>query len=313
MTCSMHPLRRTAPAAVAALLSAGLLAGCGSGGDKADDLTSAPSQSDTAASPATSDAATTSTTATSSAAPTQGDTDVLLYWGVDGPMGLRLAAERTPVTGDPVDAALQALLAGKAIDPDYAGLVPADSITSATVVPGKEITLQVASPAYADASEDIAPQGNKLAVQSLLYSLNAAAGTAKKPLPVHFVDASGKDSTYLAQPSTSKPGPELQTLALMNVLSPADGSPLTAGKATFSGVGSSFEATVGWKIQDSTGKTVQQGSTTAAGWDRLYPWKATVDLSTLSAGTYTFVASTDDPSDGEGPGPSVDDKTFTIG
>jgi hypothetical protein len=47
--------------------------------------------------------------------------------------------------------------------------------------------------------------------------------------------------------------------------------------------------------------------------DKLYPWQATVDVSSLSPGTYTFVASTDDPSDGEGSGPTRDTKTITVG
>ena len=37
-----------------------------------------------------------------------------------------------------------------------------------------------------------------------------------------------------------------------------------------------------------------------------------VDVSDLPAGDYTFVAMTDDPSEGEGGGPTVDTKSFTI-
>ena len=38
-----------------------------------------------------------------------------------------------------------------------------------------------------------------------------------------------------------------------------------------------------------------------------------IDISGLDAGSYTFVASTDDPSGGEGGGPTVDTKDFTVG
>ena len=51
----------------------------------------------------------------------------------------------------------------------------------------------------------------------------------------------------------------------------------------------------------------------AEGWgDRLYPWQSPVDLSGLPPGTYSFVAMTDDPSDGEGHGPTEDSKTIMV-
>ncbi len=56
------------------------------------------------------------------------------------------------------------------------------------------------------------------------------------------------------------------------------------------------------------------GFSTAEGWmDKLYPWQTEVDVSSLEPGEYTFVASTDDPSDGEGAGPTEDSKTIVVG
>ena len=46
--------------------------------------------------------------------------------------------------------------------------------------------------------------------------------------------------------------------------------------------------------------------------DKLYPWTAEVDVSGSQPGTYTFVALTDDPSDGEGAGPTEDTKTIVV-
>ena len=46
--------------------------------------------------------------------------------------------------------------------------------------------------------------------------------------------------------------------------------------------------------------------------DKLYPWTAEVDVSGLAPGTYTFVAMTDDPSGGEGAGPTEDTKTIVV-
>jgi len=71
---------------------------------------------------------------------------------------------------------------------------------------------------------------------------------------------------------------------------------------------------VPWEVRDGSGKKVLDGFATAEGWgDRLYPWESQVDVSGLSPGTYTFVAMTDDPSGGEGAGPTEDTKTIIIG
>ena len=47
--------------------------------------------------------------------------------------------------------------------------------------------------------------------------------------------------------------------------------------------------------------------------DRLYKWETEpIDVSDLAPGTYTFVAMTDDPSGGEGPGPFTDTRTIIV-
>jgi hypothetical protein len=78
------------------------------------------------------------------------------------------------------------------------------------------------------------------------------------------------------------------------------------------GRASSFEGTVVWEIKDSAGKVVLDGSAQADGWDKLYPWRSTVSTTSLDPGDYTFVARTDDPSDGEGPGPTEDTKRIKV-
>jgi hypothetical protein len=45
----------------------------------------------------------------------------------------------------------------------------------------------------------------------------------------------------------------------------------------------------------------------------LTPWSTgPIDVSGLTPGTYTFAASTDDPSGGEGPGPTEDTRTLFL-
>ena len=78
------------------------------------------------------------------------------------------------------------------------------------------------------------------------------------------------------------------------------------------GAADSFEANVPWEIRQGD-EVVKSGFATAEGWmDKLYPWRADVDVSDLAPGDYTFVARTDDPSDGEGGGPHVDTRTITV-
>ena len=109
-----------------------------------------------------------------------------------------------------------------------------------------------------------------------------------------------------------KAAPQNNVLAFVNVTQPEQDS---QPGATFvaSGVANSFEATVPWEVRDESGAKVLEGFATAEGWgDHLYPWESEVDASGLAPGTYTFVAMTDDPSDGEGGGPTEDTKTFTL-
>ncbi|MCL2542943.1 MAG: hypothetical protein FWE71_10865 [Nocardioidaceae bacterium] len=301
-----NPLRRSAPAAVAAVVGLGLVAGCGS---------SSGTTTTTGAGAKTSPAATATTSApatpTTSAAAVSGKPSGLVYWLVKTPQGDRITAEQAALgKGDPIAGAVKVLDAGKPVDPDYSAAVPPGSLASASVEKGKQIDVTLAGSQWAKVPSGTSAATAELAQQAVVYTLNAANGTAAKPLPVQFT-LGGKPSTYLGQPATAKPANQLKTLALMSVLAPTDGATLKAGKTTFSGVGSSFEANVAWQVQDSSGKAVLHGSTMSSGWmDKLYPWKATVDLSKLSPGTYTFVASTD--SGGEGPAATKDTKRFTI-
>lgn len=313
-----NPLRRTAPAAAVALLCAGLLAGCGGNADDGATAADHSTHDGSSTTPADSTTGTAGTTPATGATETGPSRAGLVYYVTKTSMGDRLVAEQTDETGsDAATAALAALLKAAPTDPDYRSVVPAGSLTPrvGSDLPHAKgaIALTLSDAKWEKLPAGMSAADAKLAVQQLTYTLNAAAGTSKKPRPLHFY-LNSKQTTYLGQPVTVTAGKPLQTLALMNVLSPVDGSTLKAGKTTFSGVGSSFEATVAWTVQDSSGKPVLRGSAMASGWqNHLYPWKSVVDLSKLPAGSYTFVASTDDPSEGEGPGPMTDTKTFTIG
>ncbi len=149
-----------------------------------------------------------------------------------------------------------------------------------------------------------------LAVQQLVHTLQGVAQTRDpvtfrvngQPSPIFGIDAA--DGIDNANP--------LEVLGLVSVTSPEQGGSAN-GTLAASGVASSFEATVPWEIRQGD-QVVQDGFATAEGWmDKLYPWQTEIDVSGLAPGEYTFVAMTDDPSDGEGGGPTEDSKDFSIG
>lgn len=151
----------------------------------------------------------------------------------------------------------------------------------------------------------------RIAVQQLVYTLESVEGVKKAPVTVV---ADGKPVPLFGI-DTSKgvtPAPQLDTRALVNVLSPTDGQTVS-GTLTARGEASSFEGSVPWSLKTQAGKVVKQDAAQTNGWERLYPWQVRIDLTGLAPGSYVFTAGTDDPSGGaEGPGPTSDTKTITV-
>ncbi|MGH3351875.1 MAG: Gmad2 immunoglobulin-like domain-containing protein [Nocardioides sp.] len=124
-----------------------------------------------------------------------------------------------------------------------------------------------------------------------LGALSAGCGSS--------TDATAEDPDVSAQPSEEPTAPP-RTAELITLATPAEGETVS-GTLEVSGKANSPEANVPWEIQDSSGEKVLDGAVTAEGWmDKLYPWKASIDVSELEPGTYVFIARTDDTSDGEG-------------
>ena len=239
-------------------------------------------------------------------------TTVPVYFVGDTPQGPRLYREfRRVDAADPLAGALNLAASGEALDPDYRTLLPDATFTDAG---SSDEHAEVPLP---DDSWTRLPQGMDetealLAVQQIVYTVQ---GVLQERIPVDFTDSAGGSTQIfgIASEDAFSAADPIRTLALMSVTSPETGQTVSGDTLDASGVGSSFEANVVWEIRDAGGDVVLHGSTTADGWmDKLYPWAAHVDVSALGSGAYTFVASTDDPS-GEGAGPTVDSKAFTIG
>lgn len=294
--------------ATTALLLAGVTA-CGDdeptaqdpAGDETSSAAGEPTKEPTKE-PAPSDSATTEA----------GTVTVPVYFVGDTPQGARLYREFRKVEADnPMEEAVALMVAGDALDPDYGTLWTDGSFDSISFSDGAgAIVAQVADDSWSEAPGDMTEPQAKLAVQQLVYTLQGIqqdrvpvlVQNGSDPAPLYGVDTTG--GLKAAKP--------LDVLAFMNVTTPEEGQPV-GDTFTAQGVGSSFEATVLWEVRDQGGAKVLDGFTTAEGWmDKLYPWEAEVDVSGLDPGTYTFAAITDDPSDGEGSGPTEDTKTITV-
>ena len=304
----------TARARLAALLallpvSAVGLVGCGTEDDpQAEDPneTSSHSSKPTEKATPTDEPTDEPTQATPTASP---DTvAVPLYFVGDTPQGPRLFREFQQVEADnPVDEALAVLAGDAADDPDYSSLLVGATLRAGTT--DEDMTVQV------DGDVTQRPSGMtskeaKLAVQQVVFTVQ---GILQDRVPISFVTPDGKSTTLFGLSSPDGGfGQDQDVLALVNVTQPQQNSEPGASFVA-SGVANSFEATVPWEIRDQDGKKVLDGFATADGWgDKLYPWESTVDASSLPPGTYTFVALTDDPSGGEGGGPTEDSKTFSL-
>lgn len=202
---------------------------------------------------------------------------------------------------DGVDGPLAALMYAP-VDPDYFTPWGAGSFESATVAD--------------DAIEvEIGPQFDRVLLfggdpdspdlQMVVWTLQAAFD--RDDLPVQFTDGGEPQGAPVVR------APQGDVLADVNISDPAEGT-VVRSVLDARGRARSPEGTVPWQIRDSGGSVVLDGFTTAAGsYDQLYEWDTTIDVSELEPGTYTFVASTDDPSGGtEGLGPSSDTRTIVV-
>jgi len=238
---------------------------------------------------------------------------VPVYFAGDGPRGTVLFREFQPGIGaDPVAQAAQAAVAGPARDPDYRSLWPAGTQATASY-DGDVITVDLTGADLHDRPAGMTKRDAGLAVQQVVYSVQGAAG-ARAGVQL-LLDGERTDQVLgspASEPLTNAKGSTV--LSQMSITSPEEGQQVS-GSFDASGVNNAFEATFTWELRDSAGQVVAGDFGTADGCcevDKLFPWAATVDLTGVAPGTYTFVAMNDDPSGGEGKGPDVDTRTVVV-
>lgn len=291
---------------LAAVATAGLLvlplSACSSDDEPAPAAGSADAgRDDTSASPEPAEP-------TEDASDSDGETTVPAYFVADTPQGPRLFREFRRVSGDPLTAAAALITDGDPLDPDYRTLFPGGTFTSVSVEDG--VIVATRDDRDWQTPGDLGEAEGALAVQQLVYTLQ---GVVQKRLPVEVRVDGEADFLFGTDTAGGVTNTDpLETLGFVNVTTPDEGADV-GDTFEASGVANSPEANVPWRILDSDGTAVLDGFATADGWmDKLYPWSTDIDVSSLAPGDYVFEASTDDPSGGEGGGPTTDTKDFTV-
>ena len=234
-----------------------------------------------------------------------------VYFVADTPQGPRLFREFRRVEADnPLEEAAALMTAGDVADPDYRTLYPSGTFKSVRYVEDSgSFVVELQDDGWKTRAKGMSPAAAKLAVQQLVHTIQ---GVQQERAPV-VVQLGGEPTTLFGVDTSSgvDAAPQLEVLGLVNITTPEQGQPVS-GTFTADGVASSFEATVPWEIRQGD-QVVKKGFSTATGWmDKLHPWTTEVDVSELEPGEYTFVAMTDDPSGGEGFGPTEDTKTIIV-
>lgn len=245
--------------------------------------------------PTPSQSPTTSTTPTPPVSPTPTTVTKAYaqYWVADTARGFRLYREfvRLEVTPNPITTALKALIAGSPKDSDYVSLWPKETKINSVVIVGDKATIDLTL-----GKMNVGSEAESMAIAQLVWTATAADTKVKQAQ----LTVDGKIVESIAgHVDATKPfkrGLTYEVLAPVWITSPEEGAQVSAQGFKLSGMASTFEANVAWKVFQN-GKLVQQGSTTAA--EAAPAWKPwSVAIAGLTPGKYMFIAMEYSPKDG---------------
>ena len=227
----------------------------------------------------------TSNTPTPTTSPTVSTKAMAQYWVADTARGFRLYREyvRINPTPDAITAALRQLVSQGPVDSDYVSLWPIGTTINSVKVNGDTALIDLTFPKL-----NVGAAAESLAIAQLVWTATAANTTIKKV----SLTVDGKKVESLAghvdatQPFTR--GLTYEILPPVWITSPTEGQRVAAKGFTLSGMASTFEANVVWKVIKD-GVIVKQGSTTALGAAPAWkPWS--IAIPDLAPGTYIFEA-----------------------
>lgn len=238
--------------------------------------------------------------------------NVAVYWVAEsrGSFALYREFRQVPNAGGPIASAVAAMTRMTPLDPDYrTPWKPASRLTATQA--GDAITVDLSADALS--GTQVGSELAARAVQQLVYTATAAAAQAGSPARTVRILVDGKPSDAWGAVRVGEPTARAllaDVQAHVWVTSPQEGAVVSAGSVKFTGYGTSFEATFGWKVRSAAGSVVAQGSAMGG---TMGTFGELTFSTRLTAGSYTVEISTDDPSGGaEGPGPAVDTKAFTV-
>lgn len=207
------------------------------------------------------------------------------YWVADTARGLRLYREfvRINPMPDAMTAALRQLVLQRPMDSDYVSLWPKGTTINSVIIHGNTAIIDLTFPKL-----NLGGEGESLAIAQLVWSATAANTAVKKIL----LTVDGKKVESLAgHVDATQTFTRLLTykvLAPIWITSPTEDQSVTAAGFTLSGMASTFEANVAWKVIKD-GVVIKQGSTTAL--EAAPAWKPwSVAIPGLAPGTYQFFA-----------------------
>ena len=296
-------------AAVAVIGGVAFAAGALSGSNNADDHTPTgpgPTSHHTTA-PATPPTST-PTSPTSSATP--GSYAYAVYYVGDNPAGKPVLFREFHSGVGPASAAPAVRdLASSPLDPDYRTPWHTGDLADAQIDAGAGvIDVALGTAAVHDRPGGMSRAYARAAIQQVIYTVQAAF---QKRLPVQFTLHGNPVDQVLGVP-TSEPlaqGNPVKVCSLVNISSPNEGQQVS-GQLKVTGVNNAFEGTSVVYLEKDGKKYLTTPVIGGFGPDKLYPWKASLAVSTIPAGEYTLVAENDDPS-GQG-NPPRDTRTIVI-
>lgn len=227
----------------------------------------------------------TNTTPTQSIPSTVAFQTLAQYWVADTARGFRLYREFVRINPKPdaITAALRHLVSQRPVDSDYSSLWPKGTTINSVIIQGDTAIIDLTFPKL-----NVGGDAESLAIAQLVWTVTAANTTIKNI----SLTVDGKKLASLAgHVDATKPftrGLTYEILAPVWITSPMEGQLVATQGFTLSGMASTFEANVAWKVIKD-GIVIKQGSTTALA--AAPAWKSwSVAIPGLVPGTYQFLA-----------------------
>jgi hypothetical protein len=224
-------------------------------------------------------------TPTPSASSTVNTKALAQYWVADTARGFRLYREFVQVNPAPdaMTAALRQLVSQQPTDSDYVSLWPVGTTINSIKVSGDSATIDLTFPKL-----NLGSEAESLAIAQLVWTATAADTTVKK---ISLTVDGKKIESLAGHMDATKAftrGLTYEVLAPIWITSPAENQVVDAKGFTLSGMASTFEANVVWKVMKD-GVLIQEGATMAL--EAAPAWKSwSVAIENLKPGTYQFFA-----------------------